>query len=119
MKTRACRAKLMADLKSATKNCIESVKKNMQQKMKKKLFPCVNRNETELIFKRISYAIITSYPIKFFQQVHFLRKLSKPLLNMTDFYATLYFSANFSRIERLKQQRISQAKATAIIFKGI
>jgi len=32
MKTKACRAKLMVDLKSATKHCIESVKKNMQQK---------------------------------------------------------------------------------------
>jgi len=27
MKTKACRRKLMADLKSVTKNCIESVKK--------------------------------------------------------------------------------------------
>jgi len=42
MKTKACRAKLMADLKSATKNCIESVKKTMQQKMKKICSPVLS-----------------------------------------------------------------------------
>ena len=40
MKTRACRRKLMADLKSATKSCTESVKKTHATENEKKLFPC-------------------------------------------------------------------------------
>jgi len=41
MKTKACRAKLRADLKSATKNCIESVKKTHATENEKNVFPCV------------------------------------------------------------------------------
>jgi len=37
MKTKACRAKLMTDLKSATKHCIESVKKNHATENEKKI----------------------------------------------------------------------------------
>jgi len=41
MKTKACRAKLMADLKSAIKDCIESVNKTHATQNEKNLFPCV------------------------------------------------------------------------------
>jgi len=39
MKTKACRAKLMADLKSATKDCIESVNKTHATQNEKKFVP--------------------------------------------------------------------------------
>ena len=42
MKTRACRKKLMADLKSATKNCTESVKKAYATENEKKFVPLCN-----------------------------------------------------------------------------
>ena len=55
-----------------------------------------------------------------FQRVHFLQKLSKSLINMTDLYATPDFSANFSRMELLKQRQISyQPNATAMILKRV
>jgi len=46
----------MSDLKSATKNCIESVKTNMQQKMKKNLFPCESSIFSQLAFSSDSAA---------------------------------------------------------------
>jgi len=68
------------------------------------------------------YQMLTSPAIQYncFQRVHFLQKLSKCLINMTDFHATLDFSAKFSRMELLKQRQIShQPNATAMIFKRI
>ena len=41
MRTKAYKKKLMTDLKLATKNCIESVEKLVQQKMKKNLLTSV------------------------------------------------------------------------------
>jgi len=40
MKTKACRTKLMADLKSATTNCIESVRKTHATKIEKNVPLC-------------------------------------------------------------------------------
>jgi len=47
MNTKARRTKLLADLKSAAKHCIESVKKNMQQKMKNHLLPCIIKDAND------------------------------------------------------------------------
>jgi len=41
MKTKACKTKLMADLKSTTKNCIESVKQTHATEKEKNFVPCV------------------------------------------------------------------------------
>jgi len=68
------------------------------------------------------YQMLMSPAIQYnyFHQVHLLQKLSKSLINITDFCATIYFSAKFSRMELLKQRQISyQHNATAMIFKGI
>ena len=68
------------------------------------------------------YQMLMSPAIQYnsFQRVHFLQKLSKSLINMTDFYTTLDFSVKFSRMELLKQRQISyQPNATTMIFKRI
>jgi len=44
-----------------------------------------------MIFKRTSVAVVTSYARKHFQLAHFLLKLSKLFINITDFYISLYF----------------------------
>jgi len=66
------------------------------------------------------YQMLMSPAIQYnsFQRVHFLQKLIKSLINMTDFYATLDFSANFSRMELFKQRQIISYRPnkTAMIF---
>ena len=52
-------------------------------------------NATSVFFKRISDADITSIQYNSFQRVHVSRKLSKSLINMTNFYATLDIAAKF------------------------
>jgi len=55
------------------------------------------------------YQMLMSPAIQYnsFQRVHFSQKLSKSLINITDFCAILDFSAKISRMELLKQRQRS------------
>jgi len=66
-----------------------------------------NRNETGMIFKRISYAIITSYTIQFFSTGTLFTKVITIIDQHDRLLPYPILSANFSRNKRLKQQRIS------------
>jgi len=45
--------------------------------------------------------LLPAIQYNFFQRVHFSRKLSQSLINMTDFYLTLYFQQTFQEINAL------------------
>jgi len=73
MTTRACRRKLMATLKSATKNCTESVKKKHATENEKKFVPlcnlqyiprgnCVSQRCSNL-FQLAGYTILASHNV--------------------------------------------------------
>jgi len=68
------------------------------------------------------YQILVSPAIQYnsFQRVHFLRKLSKLSINMTDVYATPDLAAKFFKNRTHLQQQIShQPNAIAMFFKRI
>jgi len=54
-----------------------------------------NRNKIAMIFKQICDAVITSYPINIFSKGTLFTKVTKSLINITNFYATPYLSAKF------------------------
>jgi len=87
-----------------------------------KVFQASNalQHQETMFLKRIPDADVTSYPIQFVSTGTLFTKVNKSLINMTDFYATVDFSAKFSRMELLKQRQISyQPNATSMIFKRI
>jgi len=64
------------------------------------------QQQQTMFFKWISGADVTSYSTQFFSTGTLFTKIIK-IIDLTHFYATLRFSAKFSRMELLKQRQIS------------